>query len=282
MSRFLKDVYNVDRANQAFAVLGGATAPSYQAISLHNAEHMLEPGFGVLLPGLESVKEIFQRSSDSDSAFVGEKAIIDATASQVRSTNILNGLGDEPSGIDVSQVREVFQDMDLLTRFQTLDSDNGVSLSSGTGESRFGSDGGEPVALSSGPTGMSSFLEQLVSKVEGAADDVSTDLDGSTQGAVRELILDIGSELSTSVRMELQENVAGVGRELAAQAIDRVGIEPLETAAEPLLAVDYYGESAGVINGILDGIGQPIGSIALPQLGPLVADLKSELAGFSA
>lgn len=283
MSRFLQDVYGADRANQALAVLGGVTAPSYEAVSLYQAAHTLQPDPDVLLPGLVSPKEIPQRAADSESASMREGSNFDVSASQVRTPSVLTGLGDEPGGIEVSQVSEFFQDMDLLTRFQTLDADNGASLSFRTGESRPGSDGAsEPVASSSGSTGMSTFLQQLVAKVEGAADDVSTDLNGSTQGAVRELIIEIGSDLSASVRMELQDNVAGVGRELAAQVINRAGIEPLETAAEPLLAVDYYGESAVVINGILDGIGQPIGSIALPQLGPLVADLKSEMAGFSA
>ena len=49
------------------------------------------------------------------------------------------------------------------------------------------------------------------------------------------------------------------------------------------LAKEYSTEQSGhFVNGILDSIAQPIGSIALPQVGPFVADLKGELVGFAA
>ncbi|WP_130558195.1 hypothetical protein [Limnobacter thiooxidans] len=282
MSRFLQDVYGVDRLNQAVAVLGGATSPSYEAVSLHNDIGSLESALGLPLTGLESVNESHPNSSDLDAAFSNEKSIVEVASTQVRSGNMLNGLVDEPTGFGPGLLRQVPLDAELMTRFQTSDADNSALSGTQSNDTRGALDvGSEPAASSNSTNSMASFLEQLLAKVEAASSDVSTELDGSTQGAVRELVLELGSELSRSVRAELQDNVAGVGRELASQVIDRTGVDPLSSVTEPLLAIDYYGEFATLINGTLDSIGQPIGSISLPQIGPFVGDLKSELAGLA-
>ncbi len=86
--------------------------------------------------------------------------------------------------------------------------------------------------------------------------------------------------VGSGIREFLQENVAGVGRELVSSSIDATGVELLDPIAEPLLGVDYYAKSAEVLNGLLDAVAQPIGSIALPQVGPLLADPREELSAY--
>ncbi len=283
MTRFLQDVQYVDRLSQAVAVLGGTTSPSYEAVSLQNAESTVETALGISSVGSESLNGTNQHTVDLDSLLGGDRPTVEVAPAQVRNTNFSNGFTDEPIGLDASQLLQGSQDPELLTRFQTQDSDPTAPSATQPSESRLVADGtGESSATSSGSMSLSSFLDELVAQIEASSGDVSTEFSGSTQGAVRELVFEIGSELSTSVRQEFQDNLAGVGRELAEQVIDSVGIDPLSKAFEPLLAVDYYGESALVINGILDGIGQPIGSVSLPQVSPLTANFRNELTGLSA
>lgn len=283
MSKFLQNVYGADRANQAVALLGGATAPSYEALSLRRAENLSEADLGVLLSGPNAYIDSDLREADSNASFVGDKFELNGLVSSPRSASLSSLVVDEAAGLEPGSLAQASQDTDLVSRFQTSDSDDSAPVSFLPIDPRAGTDAvGESIVLSNDTSPMPSFLEQLVAKFEAVSGDISADLDGSRQGAVRELIFDVGSELSTLVRTELQDSVAGVGRELAAQAIGRVGIDPLETAVEPLLTVDYYGESAVVINETLGSIGQPIGSIALPQVGPFVASLMGELAALAA
>lgn len=282
MTKFLQDLYGPDRVNQAVAVLGGATAPSYEAVSLDRAENLLETGLGVLPSDYDAYVITPLRHADQDKPLGGDKSELDSTTSSSRTANPSNVFADEPTWFEPVAPQQVTPDVDLMTRFQTPDSDDFAPGTFLPVDPRGGAAAAEPAALNTVTSSMPSFLEQLIAKVEEASSDFSTDLDGSTQGAVRELILEIGSDLSTTVRMELQDNVSGVGRELAARLLDEVNIDTLDAVAEPLLAIDYYGASASVINGILDSIAQPIGSIALPQVGPFVADLKGELMGSAA
>lgn len=282
MTKFLQDLYGPDRVNQAVALLGGATAPSYGAVSLDGAENLLETGLGVLPSDSDAYVTTPQRQADQDKSLGGDKSELDSATSSLRTAGPSNVFADEPTGFEPVAPQQVAPDVDLITRFQTPDSDDFAPGAFLPIDPRGGAAAAEPVALNTVTSSVPSFLEQLILKVEEASRDISTDLDGGTQGAVRELIFEIGSDLSTTVRMGLQDNVSGMGRELAARLLDEVNIDTLDAAAAPLLAIDYYGASASVINGILDSIAQPIGSIALPQVGPFVADLKGELVGFAA
>jgi len=54
----------------------------------------------------------------------------------------------------------------------------------------------------------------------------------------------------------------------------------LDPIADPLLSVDYYAKSGEVLNGVMDAVVQPIGSISAPRVGPLLADPREELSAY--
>lgn len=107
--------------------------------------------------------------------------------------------------------------------------------------------------------------------------DFTEGFDGSRQGAIREFIGTVGSSTGDSVREVFQEQVAGVGKGAVIELVDAANIQALDTLAQPVLAVDYYGQSSELINGLVDTAVQSIGSVALPRIGPAFNDTLNQL-----
>lgn len=242
MNSFSNNIYGADRINQSIAVLGGATAQSYGAVGLSKPASHTE--FYVALLDLEtnvSVEDEAHASPDSASPVI--KPFIDPSnlVSELRLPAV--AVLDEQFESPVFSRASAVQNSELMSRFDAEQTELPAGLGvAETQNSKAGdTDADAPVPNSS--DSLLSFIEQLIEQAQASSDEFNGSLDGGRQHTVRDLIEDLGSE--------------------------------------PVLAVDYFGESAASINGVLDLAVQPIGSLSLPPVGPILANPRDEVAGFA-
>lgn len=282
MNSFTNNIYGADRINQSVAVLGGATAQSYGAVGLSkpsfDTEHtpITQDQVTDNLP-----EDQIQASPDNPVAAV--KSVIDISG-LFSVLNLPAGPAfDEQFDTPVFSRADTTQDSELMSRFEAAETD--LSAVPGLAAVQIvGAGGGDAdvdgPAANPGST-LLSFLEQVIAQAEASQAEFNDSLDGDRQSSIRDLIDNVGSDTGGTLRTTLQDGVEGRGRELVADVIDASGLRLLEPAAEPVLAVDYYGESAVLINGALDLLVQPIGSFSLPPVGPTLANAQDELAVFA-
>lgn len=242
-----------DQTNQAIALLGGATAQSYSAVGLNTSPAALGlQNVGASLHFSDLIDVSARNNAESTSQSL-ERLFIDPSIPVVTSQPVSSSTAEELSELPNSYVQPVIQNPELISRFEdsSLD-DEGVF-----GAQQTGFPGGSLIAdespeiLANGGLGFSllDFIEQAIAQSETSQQEFGDTLDGSHQNEFREFLMDTGMEL-------------------------------LDPIAEPLLGVDYYAKSAEVLNGLMDAVAQPIGSIALPQVGPLLADPREELSAY--
>jgi hypothetical protein len=274
-----------DQTIQAIALLGGATAQSYGAVSLNVSQATLDslpldPGTPPSYLAHKNTRSDVEVTSQSSEKFVADTS----APSLIARPSILNVM-EELSELPDTLLASDTQNPELMSRFE------GAFQGEETGAvaQQIGLSPGAPLsaeesseALTTNSAGFSllDFIEQAIAQAEASQQEFDDTFDGSRQGEFRELIVDTGTGLGSGVREFLQENVAGSGRDLLSSSIDATGVEFLDSTADPLLNIDYYAKSAEVLNGLLDSVAQPIGSIVLPQLGPLLADPREELSAY--
>ena len=279
MSIFSHNINSVDRLNQATTLLGGATAQSHSA-----ANGILAPQF----LGLENlsldwyisdVKESnVSRSLDLDkllpniSQFEYPKFTFNESSAQ-------QTFFETQSKLSILINDETEPDSDLLSRFQEFDE---VTVSVGN-TGAFNQQDVAAGQLTQEAIGkdflLSSFLAEIIEQAQKSRAEFDGAFDGDRQGAIREFLDSTGAALGTETRGILQDNFAGVGRGAADFALETLGIDLFDPLTNPLLATDYYGESAALINNLLDVLVQPIGSLSLPEIGPLIGNSRDELLG---
>lgn len=283
----MSDVHNEisDQTNQSIAILGGATAQSYSAVSLNASLAAFEAQQAEMSTSLAYVTDKSNRSDTQITSQPLEKFIGDIPAallpSRLSPLNIAEDLSELPDALVGADI----QNPELMSRFEGAfqeDESGSVVQQNSLPSSVLSSADNSSEILSTGSAGFSllDFIEQAISQAQASQQEFDETFDGSRQGEFRELLVDTGSALGSGIREFFQENVAGSGRDLLSSSIDATGVEFLDPIADPLLSVDYYAMSAEVLNGMLDAVAQPIGSIALPQLGPLLADPREELSAY--
>lgn len=283
----MSDVHNEisDQTNQSIAILGGATAQSYSAVSLNASLAAFEAQQAEMSTSLAYVNDKSNRSDTQITSQPLEKFIGDIPAalltSRLSPLNIAEDLSELPDALVGADI----QNPELMSRFEGAfqeDESGSVVQQNSPPSSVLSSADNSSEILSTGSAGFSllDFIEQVISQAQASQQEFDETFDGSRQGEFRELLVDTGSALGSGIREFFQENVAGSGRDLLSSSIDATGVEFLDPIADPLLSVDYYAMSAEVLNGMLDAVAQPIGSIALPQLGPLLADPREELSAY--
>ena len=282
MSSFTNNIYGADRINQSFAILGGATAQSYGAVGLNKPSTDVE-SFSTVL---DQVTNMPSEGLPSDSPL----GVTSALNPLISSTSFASML-TLPSGMASDEQFESSQfsqtnaarDSELMSRFEAVEPELPASFGVLTAQTVMAGDVESIIEGASASTGSTllDFLEQLISQAEASQAEFNGSLDGDRQSSIRDLIENVAGDTGSTLRATLQEGVEGRGRELVADAIDTSGLRLLEPFAEPVQAIDYYGESAVLINGTLDVLVQPIGSLSLPPVGPTFANTQDELAGFA-
>lgn len=273
-----------DQTIQAIALLGGATAQSYSAVSLNVSPLALDsqevdasaPSFPFTDKSTRSETEVASQSL--------EKFVTDASAPLLAGRSTTLNVTEELSALPGDLVEPDIQNPELMSRFEdsTVESEgsSGVQQIALSGTTLIADDSIEAPSSVSAGFSLLDFIEQAIAQAEASQQEFDETFDGSRQGEFRELLVDTGTAVGSGIREFLQENVAGVGRDLLTSSIDTAGVELLDPIADPLLNINYYEKSAEVLNGLLDAVAQPIGSIALPQAGPLLADPREELSAY--
>lgn len=281
MSGFTQNIYDADRSSQSIALIGGATAQSYDVVGLQAPRSSV-------VPDLSTVKYfVTDSSSDNVSGRVDvlnsfqEKDLLLAPPlkQDAPATSQVLAQEEQTSAVDLIESFNISQP-ELMSRYQdfeqTLDGFsvspefNGGTLNSVASDNL---DGG----TENNTFSLIDFLAEIIERAQSDQAEFETSFDGSRQGEIRDFIDFTGGELSSNIRSGLQDNVAGVPREALGEVVDSTGLDVLSAVTDPVLAVDYYGESAILINDLLGAIVQPIGAFSLPQIGPLLADPQSEL-----
>lgn len=271
--------------NQAVALLGGVTAQSYSLMGLNVSpvlpySQITAAGF----PSSDLMDKQSRKDSDASTNAI-EKVLVDTSFQKSPSAYSPLSATDEPNEVPDTFAVTQNQDPELTSRFKdALLEDDGVfgivqtAVPVATPSTDEFSDA--PV---NGSTGFSllDFIEQAITQAEASRQEFEGTFDGSRQGEFREFLTGVASEAGGAVRGFLQDNIAGVGRDLLSSAIEATGSDSLDAAAAPVLNIDYYTKSAEVLNGLLDALAQPIGSISLPQLGPLAANPLDELSDYA-
>lgn len=282
MNSFINNIYSADRINQSVAVLGGATAQSYGAVGLSKPSFDTE-NFSTVLDQVANVPAEGV-THDSHSRMSQAPNPVNSSSSLLSSLNSSSGSAFDESfeSPDFSRTNEV-RDSELISRFEATETESPAAfgLSSAQTVTAVDTDtSAEGGAVSAGST-LLGFLEQVIAQAEASQAEFSGSFDGDRQSSIRDLIENFGSDTGSALRSALQDNVEGRGREFVADTFDASGLTLLEPIAEPVLAIDYYGESAVLINGALDLVVQPIGSFSLPPVGPTLTNAQNELASFA-
>lgn len=243
MNSFSNNIYGADRINQSIAVLGGATAQSYGAVGLSKPASHTE--FYVALLDLEvnvSVEDEAHASPDSASPVIKPFIDLSTLVSELRLPAF--AVLDEQFDSPVFSRASAVQDSELMSRFDAEQTELPAGLGVGaTQNSKAGDTDADAAPVPNSRDSLLSFIEQVIEQAQTSSDEFNGSLDGGRQDTVPDLIEDLGGE--------------------------------------PVLAVDYFGESAALINGVLDLAVQPIGSLSLPPVGPILANPRDEVAGFA-
>jgi hypothetical protein len=272
------------QTNQAVALLGGSTAQSYRTVSLNASP----AAFDVLntaasLPTSDLPNKSPRAEGDANTQAL-ERLIVDTSVQLVPVRLSALNIPEELSELPVSLAEPDTQNAELISRFQSIsqedESSTGVLQTVLTGNSVGTDEVQESIATAGTGFSLLDFIEQTIAQAEASQQEFETTFDGSRQGEVRELLIDAGMELDSGVRGFLQDNIAGATRGVLSSAIDATGVELLDSIAGPALSIDFYAKSAEMLNGLIDTVAQPIGSIALPQAGPLLASPREELAAY--
>lgn len=273
-----------DQTNQAIALLGGATAQSYNVVSLNVSPATLDLQHA---DADLSSSELTEKSPGihSEAASLSlEKLFVDTSAPLPTARPLPLSASEELNESSSGFVEPEVQNPELMSRFEgsSLDDEGSLGiLQAGVLATTLGSDeSAETMSTGSMTFSLLDFIEQAIAQAEASQQEFGETFDGSRQGEFRELLVDAGRELGSGVREFLQDNVAGTGRELLSSTIDATGVTLLDPIADPLLSVDYYAKSGEVLNGVMDAVVQPIGSISAPRVGPLLADPREELSAY--
>lgn len=282
MNSFINNIYSADRINQSVAVLGGATAQSYGAVGLSKPSFDTE-NFSTVLDQVANVPAEGV-THDSHSRMSEAPNPVNSSSSLLSSLNSSSGSAFDESfeSPDFSRTNEV-RDSELISRFEATETESPAAFGLSSAQTVTAVDtetSAEGGAVSAGST-LLGFLEQVIAQAEASQAEFSGSFDGDRQSSIRDLIENFGSDTGSALRSALQDNVEGRGREFVADTFDASGLTLLEPIAEPVLAIDYYGESAVLINGALDLVVQPIGSFSLPPVGPTLTNAQNELASFA-
>lgn len=273
-----------DQTNQSIAILGGATAQSYGAVSLNALPIVPDSQNADVGSPFANVTDTSIRSDSATISQTPEKFFVDTSASFANVRTAASNLPEDLSESPDSFIESNIENPDLISRFESSAlEDEGLPNVQQTvvpGSTLNAEDPLDVIEPGGSVFSLLDFIEQAIAQAEASQQEFGDTFDGSRQGEFRELLVDTGMALGSEIRDFLQENVAGVGRELLSDSIDATGVELLGSTAEPLLAIDYYAKSAEVLNGLMEAVGQPIGSISLPQLGPLLADPREELSAY--
>lgn len=282
MNSFINNIYSADRINQSVAVLGGATAQSYGAVGLRKPSFDTE-NFSTVLDQVANIPAEGV-THDSHSRMSEAPNPVNSSSSLLSSLNSSSGSAFDESfeSPDFSRTNEV-RDSELISRFEATETESPAAFGLSSAQTVTAVDtetSAEGGAVSAGST-LLGFLEQVIAQAEASQAEFSGSFDGDRQSSIRDLIENFGSDTGSALRSALQDNVEGRGREFVADTFDASGLTLLEPIAEPVLAIDYYGESAVLINGALDLVVQPIGSFSLPPVGPTLTNAQNELASFA-
>ena len=265
--------------------MGGASAQSYSAVSLNVSQVALGSEEADTSAPFSPVTDTSTQSDTEITSQSFERLVTDASAPLFIARSSILNVAEELSEPPSISVEPDMQNPELMSRFEdAFEEDEGGAVAQPTGAalgtSLISEDSSE--ALSPGSVGFSllDFIEQAIAQAQASQQEFDETFDGSRQGEFRELLVDTGAAVDSGIREFLQENIAGLGRDLLSSSINAAGVEFLEPIADPLLNIDYYAKSAEVLNGLLDSAAQPIGSIALPRVGPLLADPREELSAY--
>lgn len=281
MSGFTQNIYDADRSSQSIALIGGATAQSYDVVGLQAPRSSVVPDLSIVeYSTTDSSPDNVSGSVNILNSFQ-EKDLLSALPlkQDAPATSQVLAQEEQTSAVDLIESFNISQP-ELMSRYQdfeqTLDGFsvspefNGGTLNSVASDSL---DGG----TENNTFSLIDFLAEIIERAQSDQAEFENSFDGSRQSEIRDFIDFTGGELSSNIRSGLQDNVAGVPREALGEVVDSTGLDVLSAVTEPVLAVDYYGESATLINDLLGAIVQPIGAFSLLQIGPLLADPQSEL-----
>lgn len=281
MSGFTQNIYDADRSSQSIALIGGSTAQSYDVVGLQAPRSSVVPDLSIV------EYSVTDPSPDNASGRVDilnsfqDKDLLSALPlkQDAPATSQVFAQEEQTSAVDLIDSFNISQP-ELMSRYQdfeqTLDGFsvspefNGGTLNNVTSDNLDGDT--ENITFS-----LIDFLAEIIERAQSDQAEFENSFDGSRQSEIRDFIDFTGGELSSNIRSGLQDNVAGVPREALSEVVDSTGLDVLSAVTDPVLAVDYYGDSATLINDLLGSIVQPIGAFSLPQIGPLLADPQSEL-----
>ncbi|MCR2747702.1 hypothetical protein [Limnobacter parvus] len=282
MSGFTNSIYNADRVGQSIALLGGATADAYSAVGLQSwhahtefTSQFIDPS-----PWTNIASTMRQNIEVITAPAPGLSAVSEPTTKLASNVAQFSSPDELANFLPATQQPSTF-DAELLSRYESFESflDSAPTQSlGGVLETPFAataasdSAGSEREAFS-----LLDILAEAIERAKESQSEFENTFDGSRQSSVREFLESTGSDLGQVIRSGLQDNLAGVPREILSNLLESTGLEELSPVSDPILAIDFYGESSTVINGVLDSVSQPIGSLALPQLGPLLANPQNEL-----
>ncbi|HEX4844124.1 MAG TPA: hypothetical protein VFV57_10675 [Limnobacter sp.] len=286
---FDKAIQNADQVNLATAILGGASAHSYREMGLNGDTSVQDVEDSVIeqpLPYVTAQSLALAAAANPvrisqvpvEAARLAETGVggsIDGSLAPFAEVFAPEGL-KETGDVAESDYRTNPSESDFLSNASfVVDPENGISAASTLLDAGLE----ESTSL---PASLLELIQRALEEAESSREGFSTEFDGSGQGQrnVREWIGDSVQDLGALTRDFLQDEIRGEGRELVQDFVDALGSPLVGQVSEPLLNVDYYQVSADVINGLLESTFEPIGSVTLPSVGPLLANPREELTAY--
>lgn len=271
MNTLFQPVRKADWVNQSIGLVGGVTAQSYQSLGL------LRPGHEIMAPLFSS------RGSDSP-ADATDLAAVSIGDFHLDIFHHLTGGSDNSNGGSVGAI-------DSTTAFdpdsQTASGTGAVGpvISSSPAESVFSSsltdlsnaeslfqESVDSDLLSSASSSLFDLLQQTVDQTPAEQNSFADTFSGERQNALRAEIEEGGANVREFIADGIEERTGGRLQGEVNGLLESAGIQSDES-----LDVYAFGEQA--VSDVVDAVVQPIGSVALPMVGPGLVAIREDFVG---
>lgn len=269
---------NLNASNRAMGLFAGVTSEAYERLGFgHSGASLLDTLLKAFLANTPSVEssadegvlpawvDYSLRSAPNPDLLAVRTAILEDEnpgALQALAESVPLPLGAMPASPPPPSSMDDLQDWSNAAVLAPADL-------SALGSSSLGSELGASVEQTA------SSVFDLLTALSTESADLSGGFDGERQRLIRDFIDDVGERSGSGIREFLQTEVRGELKGALQGAVDSVGIEALDPVSDPVFAVDYYGESANIINGTLES--SSLSSVALPPLGPTFTAMTDPL-----
>jgi hypothetical protein len=259
---------SVDWSNQAVSLIGGITAQSYQSLGFLKLAHDTDLVSFSLGDNEQSLGSLYSKDSLHQAV---ETDFFGSQGGRVEAVGRLNSEFVDVIGFLEANITEPAQsDTPTLGASPGSSELNFSGLFSELPESESsGQDAPTVDVFSSTASSLLDLLQQTVDQTPAQRDAFADAFSGERQGALRSQLEDTGAGLREFFAQSIEEQTGGRLQGEVRSVLESFNLEQDDS-------VDFYATGQQLISDVVDAAVQPIGSVALPMVGPSLVAIREE------